>query len=542
MTTVNEKLLDRTVRQSIFLERFKGGEAKRLLNVYRDLEKDLLAQLAAIDPTAVKGRYRQLRLQKLLDHARDIMSAFSDQLELDARDTLNQLGVLEAQFGIRTFESVVPIEWDWVQPSATQVRAAITAAPMQGRFLKDWYRALDAVAQDRVRSAIRLGVIEGQTIAEISTRIRNATGQARRGAEMVTRTAVNHVSQVARSLTYDANADIVKGVRWVSTLDMRTSAICRARDGQVYQLGSGPRPPGHPNCRSTITPVLKSWRELGIDVDDAPEGTRASMDGQVPASTTYSQWLKGQPAAVQDEVLGKAKGALFRRGGLSLDKFVMADGTELALDELRASYPKAFNEAGVWPGRTLMAQPKRERIVRDYFAGGYGAAVERADASRSDDARARLRLSEAENVMLWAYTTEGGRGLYSELNTALRSGEFGEVERGLRDALTAALRKLPVHRGVVERRVDLSGFPEVRRRLLAGEFADGGFISASIEGAMGGRPDVLVIQSRTGRKIAAWSSLKDETEVLFSPDSKFDIVSARLNERGGVTVELEELE
>jgi hypothetical protein len=33
--------------------------------------------------------------------------------------------------------------------------------------------------------------------------------------------------------------------------------------------------------------VLKTWRELGIDADEVPQTTRASMDGQVPAKQTF---------------------------------------------------------------------------------------------------------------------------------------------------------------------------------------------------------------------------------------------------------------
>ncbi len=48
--------------------------------------------------------------------------------------------------------------------------------------------------------------------------------------------------------------------------------------------------------------------------------------GQVPAKTTYQDFLSRQPATFQDEVLGKTKGKLFRKGGMSLDKFVDRNG------------------------------------------------------------------------------------------------------------------------------------------------------------------------------------------------------------------------
>ena len=170
---------------------------------------------------------------------------------------------------------------------------------------------------------------------------------SRRGAEAMVRTSVNHTVNVARTDTYGANSDVIKGIQWVATLDSRTTMICASRDGQVYPIDSGPRPPAHINCRSSTAPVLKSWKEMGISLSEAPEGTRASMDGQVAVSTTYQSWLEGKSAAFQDDILGPTKGKLFRDGGLTLDKFVDRNGAEYTLDELRRREADAFAKAGL---------------------------------------------------------------------------------------------------------------------------------------------------------------------------------------------------
>ncbi len=118
--------------------------------------------------------------------------------------------------------------------------------------------------------------------------------------------------------------------------------ICASLDGQVFDLATGPMPPRHYNCRSSSTPILRSWEELGISANEISASTRASMDGQVPESLTYQEWLKKQPVEVQDEVLGKTKGKLFRAGGLSLDRFVDFKGDVYTLDQLRLSEQAAF--------------------------------------------------------------------------------------------------------------------------------------------------------------------------------------------------------
>jgi hypothetical protein len=133
----------------------------------------------------------------------------------------------------------------------------------------------------------------------------------------------------------------------VGGLIVHNTPICQGLDGKVFPLDSGPRPPAHINCRSATVPVLKSWREMGIDRDEVPAGTRASMNGQVAATETYGEWLRKQPAAVQEEALGKAKARLFRDGGLTVDRFAAPTGRAYTLDELRAREARAFEKAGV---------------------------------------------------------------------------------------------------------------------------------------------------------------------------------------------------
>ena len=82
-------------------------------------------------------------------------------------------------------------------------------------------------------------------------------------------------------------------------------------------------------------------------MDDFSPSTRASMDGQVPADQTYGQWLKKQSAERQDDILGKTRGALFRKGGLEFDRFYNDKGRYLTLDELRQRDAAAFDKAGV---------------------------------------------------------------------------------------------------------------------------------------------------------------------------------------------------
>ena len=51
-----------------------------------------------------------------------------------------------------------------------------------------------------------------------------------------------------------------------------------------------------------------------------PPSVRASKDGPVRADITFDEWLKGQPASIQKDILGSTRQKLFAEGSLNIDK------------------------------------------------------------------------------------------------------------------------------------------------------------------------------------------------------------------------------
>lgn len=96
-----------------------------------------------------------------------------------------------------------------------------------------------------------------------------------------------------------------------------------------------------------MVPVVKSWKQLGIRLRDAPPGTRESMNGQIAQTTNYDRFLRGQNVQFQNEFLGRKKATLFRKGKLPLDRFVDRQGNTLTLTELRIREAEAWARAGL---------------------------------------------------------------------------------------------------------------------------------------------------------------------------------------------------
>lgn len=399
MATVNDIYRDAALRHQIGLRRYSAGLAKRVAKLLEEADRELVTRLRDRLPR-FEGKpldFTGDRWTTLLADIRGARQVALQQYRALTRGELNKLAGLEAAREISLLGSAIPIEVNFASVAADQLRAIVSARPFQGRLLKDWYQALEAGDGTRVRQAIQLGMAQGETVDDIVRRLIGTRANAytdgiltvtRREAQAIARTAINHVSNVARSYVWDANSDIIGARIWVSTLDGRTSAVCRARDGhgrptEGKKLPPGvealdppdAQPPAHINCRSVMIAWIdgvgllgnrptvadtrtrkqrevdfrKIAREEGKPIQDVRQEWAEKHVGRTPSSTTYQEFLGRQPAAFQDEVLGRAKGRLFRDGGLELDQFVDRSGNELTLAQLARTQPEAFSKAGLDP-------------------------------------------------------------------------------------------------------------------------------------------------------------------------------------------------
>ena len=348
MISANTYLADRTIRRAVYIERLKTGQVRRLMNILnRDvlpaIDAQLYSRLARLDGQRFKPS--DARLAALRKAIGDILDDGAGKLYAAAAQSLRELAMAEAHFVVTSTKAAIPVAVDFISPSPGVLRQLVTKSPFEGDLLKEWFFDLSRRHQRLISKAINAGLVQGESIPQLVRRIRGTSeaafgdgtaGEIRRNVEAVARTATQHVVTGAREETFRANEDVIKGVQIVSALDTRVCETCMAQDGEVYDVGEGQRPPFHWNCRCTVVPVLKSWKELGFDLKELEPGARASMNGQVAGTTTYGEWLKRQPAAVQDEVLGQGKAKLFRGGQVEIDQFVDDRGRPLTLKQLKA--------------------------------------------------------------------------------------------------------------------------------------------------------------------------------------------------------------
>lgn len=344
-------LQDATIRHAVQIERLKSGQVRKFAPFLRQIDREIRERLTRHDITAFQRGRLEAMLAEIDAMLLSVLGAFTRQLELD----LQEFSAYEAG---ATASTLAAAGYAPNVPTVGLLWTAATVEPLQagkGKLLRTFIADWTASEREAVSGAIRLGVAQGQTTAEIVKAIRGTKAAnyadgllavTDRHAEAVVRTSVAHVGMVSRHATYEANADILPGYQWDATLDHRTCVRCQSLDGRVFELGKGPREPAHVNCRCATIPLLsEEFRFL----DEGAQ--RSSKDGPVSASTTYYTWLKRQPAGFVDDVLGKTRGKLFRDGGLSAERFAALQLDRrfepLTLEDLKKLEPDAFRRAGL---------------------------------------------------------------------------------------------------------------------------------------------------------------------------------------------------
>lgn len=404
MSTANERLRDASTRHQIEIRRYVQGRIKeQIAQIAKDDQK-----FASLLRKHLNSARTEKRIITMFEQTQASRKLVWKEFRKEFRKELGEFAKHELLSEIAILESVLPFQADLARVAFGQAKSAITNNPFQGRLLREWFQGLETAERIRMKATITQGIVEGQTTNQIVQQVIGTKANSftdgilsvsRREATSVIRTATNSAANTMREKVWQNNADIISALVWSATLDGRTSPVCRARDGHFTPVDGGPplkpvhqpvlepsgaRPPAHINCRSFMIPYFDDVGLVGTRTGVASKKTNIelrkewtasakkkagdswkTMDnkgrnsairsersawgkkhiGKVPASMNYNDWLRTQPAKFQDEVLGKTKGQLYRRGKVNLDKFVDRNGNELTIDQLRVKMPSAFKKA-----------------------------------------------------------------------------------------------------------------------------------------------------------------------------------------------------
>ncbi len=332
-------------RHTLELNRLGRGTLKDFLKLLREVEDDLTAQVVSrYEAMRAKGFDRgpatTARLEELLRQVVEATKVYNAAYKTVERDLI---GVAQLEFEF-TNKALASVGFDVGNkiPEPAKLRAIVNTTPIKsdrytGHILKSWTDTMAAKTVSRVEGAIRVGMVEGQTTDQIAARIRGSKTVkgimeiSKGSAETLVRTATATISNAAAMESYRSTG-VVTAVQWSSTFDSRTTDICQSRDGKIWRLDEPhPQPPAHPNCRSVLNPITKSFRDLGLDRDEHDEDDR-----------TFEDYIKTASKAKQNETFGVKRAELYRSGKIDFRQLYNNDDRFYTLAELRANHPKVF--------------------------------------------------------------------------------------------------------------------------------------------------------------------------------------------------------
>ena len=297
--------------------------------------------------------------------------AFADaQKSVD--DESKKLAENEVKWGKRVTKEMTG-EKKLNEPSETSLSRVVENSLSSGRTLQQWFEKLADDDAARIETIIRQGVSSGWTIDQIAD---NITGTAengykdgvfnttRREAVNMARTVCNGVANSAKLAFYQANDDVIIGVEILSTLDGRTCPVCASLDRKRYKMDETPPSlPLHNMCRCVLLPVTpasdfadeqrpmakadfmaeaqrsyeaKNKGKKFSDLDDdqkkklyyqamreyekhTGEPAYEQSDGAVSFRDYFNEHMTEQQ---RKDWLGPERYKLWKRGNLSLDKFI----------------------------------------------------------------------------------------------------------------------------------------------------------------------------------------------------------------------------
>lgn len=501
--TIDEKIEHLLADHKILLFRYDAHLRRIILQKLTVLQRKVLQSISAIGIEAVS----QSVLVKLLRELRQTIAQHYTEVSQFSQKELAELLPLEVNATTQIYNEAVRFDLFNTAPEITK-QAVNSAQIIAGSPLGKWWSKQGNDLVFKFEGIIRQGLLDGKQTSELVTDVKALMAGSRRSAETLVRTAVMKVHDTAQAIIRDNNLDILKGEQQISTLDLRTSEVCRVRDGKAWDLDKKPlgnhnlsyaRPPLHPNCRSTMRLLTKSWRELGFDIDEIPESTRASMDGQVKQGVHYEDWLNGKTEAEQDQVLGKGKADLWRQGIITFRDMLDQSNRPLTLRDLQQRYTKTWIPDEIY--QRISAEIKQNETIQ-LLRKSYG-------------------LTHYETVATKAYSSE----LYYDLNTNLRQNNLSVQDKRFVAVLNQGLVKLPDEVQMTFRETTLPA--EILKKYQVGKIViEQAFTSSTLNiGLSTFRGNVrFVIHGRHGKLIEDISDFPNEREVLFKDKTRFQVL------------------
>ena len=219
--------------------------------MYRDTKSEYIK----IEIERLKARSKITRLRALQDAINVELCKVTHEYQMTLEDTL--IGLFSDQY-----EKACELMGVMAPGIPREAIKKIIEYPYAGKMFSDriWDNK-DALVK-YIQQDLTVGIIRGDSIQKMARQLKKDLNVLYYQAERLVRTETNYAMNQAHLKGYK-DSGVVEKYEFLAAHDKRTSKLCRDLDGEMFELSKAVvgenYPPMHPNCRSTVVPVLEDW-------------------------------------------------------------------------------------------------------------------------------------------------------------------------------------------------------------------------------------------------------------------------------------------
>lgn len=264
---------------------------EELLNALRNKDSDKTKQELLRELEAPAYRVRIERLQDLLRQVDTVMQEVYQQEQLFDTSFFQNLCEDTYYHSIYSIQKRTGYGFSFSNISQKQISQVLSMNWSGSHYSQRIWKNTQELSRT-LKQELLVSLLTGRTDRETSEVIMNRCGAGAMQARRLVRTESCFLSGELTARSYEECG--IEKYRYLATLDLRTSKICRELDGKIFSMKDRKAgknyPPMHPWCRSTTISV--------IDEDELRNMKRRAYNPKtgrtetVPANMTYDQWYK----------------------------------------------------------------------------------------------------------------------------------------------------------------------------------------------------------------------------------------------------------
>jgi SPP1 gp7 family putative phage head morphogenesis protein len=279
----------------------EADAVRRLIRGYAPIEKLFRKRLARIESMIEEAiarndepgylLFEQARYKILIDELKAEVERYSVFAEEQTKSFQKRSADLGAKHATEMLRAEVQVRRAFTALNTGAIESMVGVLA-DGSPLNSLFRTFGLSVPDTARDILLGGIGSGDNPRVIAKRLDESIKKLSRDRALrIARNESLRVLTTSQMRTYEANPDVVTGVRIVSALDSRTCPLCWARHGKIMKLGEPFY--RHVTCRCALAPVTSFSRKWATGEQEFATLSEAEQR-KILGPQNYAYWSKGQ--------------------------------------------------------------------------------------------------------------------------------------------------------------------------------------------------------------------------------------------------------